>query len=246
MKTASKMKKNLKSIYKFLPIPGKQKISAWRHHNKLQKLRRVLLELGTEEDLFFVKVGAHDGIAEDPCSDILLKNSNWKGLLIEPMPVFAQKLRLHFSDSERFKISQNAVDTQTGSAKFYYVKKEAALEIKDLPHWFDQLSSLSKSHIEKHLDGRLAPFIDVITVQTKPLNVIIEENGILRIDFLHVDTEGHDYKVLNTFNIGHYSPKVIFIEHKHLCDKERRSMLRLFGANGYRVIDCGGDYLAIK
>jgi hypothetical protein len=34
----------------------------------------------------FVKIGANDGVTGDPCSDILLANLNWRGLLIEPVP----------------------------------------------------------------------------------------------------------------------------------------------------------------
>src|SRR5579862_2865434 len=47
----------------------------------------------------FVKIGANDGITGDPCSDILLAHTNWRGLLIEPVPYCFERLQKNFRDS---------------------------------------------------------------------------------------------------------------------------------------------------
>ena len=64
----------------------------------------------------FVKVGAHDGITGDPCSDILLANTQWKGLLIEPVPYNFERLKANFQDSQRFCLEQVAVGAIAGKA----------------------------------------------------------------------------------------------------------------------------------
>src|SRR5450755_313564 len=55
---------------------------------------------------FFVKVGANDGITDDPCSDILLADPNWSGLLIEPVPYCFERLKNNFPDTRRFTLKQ--------------------------------------------------------------------------------------------------------------------------------------------
>src|SRR5581483_5117295 len=54
---------------------------------EIRRFRRYCRQLTAfVSDPIFVKIGANDGVTSDPCSDILLSNSNWKGLLIEPVP----------------------------------------------------------------------------------------------------------------------------------------------------------------
>src|SRR4051794_31449454 len=69
----------------------------------------------------FVKIGANDGITGDPCSDILLTNTNWRGLLIEPVPYCFDRLRANFQDSRRFCLEQVAIGASAGEVTFYYV-----------------------------------------------------------------------------------------------------------------------------
>ena len=100
----------------------------------------------------FVKVGANDGITGDPCSDILLSNKRWKGLLIEPVPYCFDRLRATFHDGQRFFLEQVAIGATAGEATFYYVDQKALESMPNLPSRFDQLGSFDKSHIVKHLN----------------------------------------------------------------------------------------------
>ena len=68
---------------------------------------------------FFVKVGANDGVTGDPCSDILLASSRWKGLLIEPVPYCFNLLKRNFGDPARFSLEQVAIGAKMGEASFY-------------------------------------------------------------------------------------------------------------------------------
>jgi len=194
----------------------------------------------------FVKVGAGDGITGDPCSDILLANTNWRGLLIEPVPYCFDRLRANFQDSRRFSLEQIAIGAPAGEGSFYYVDAKAIQSIPNLPAWFDQLGSFDRNHIMKHLDGVLDSFIMECKVQVCPLSDVLMRNGIKEVHLLHVDAEGHDYEVLKTLDFAKYAPLSIFIEHKHLSGTQKTEMMLLLRKHGYSVRDCGEDYFAIN
>src|SRR5580698_5805243 len=84
-------------------------------------------------DPVFVKVGAHDGITGDPVSHVLLTHEEWKGLLIEPVPVIFDKLRKNFGDSRRYILEQVAIGAHRGKATFYYVDGRAIDSLPELP-----------------------------------------------------------------------------------------------------------------
>lgn len=194
----------------------------------------------------FVKIGATDGITDDPCSDILLANANWRGLLIEPVPYCFDRLRANFQDSRRFSLEQIAIGAPAREGTFYYVDAKAIQSIPNLPAWFDQLGSFDRNHIMKHLNGVLEPFIIECKVQVSPLSDVLMRNGIQDVHLLHVDTEGHDYEVLKTLDFAKYVPLSIFVEHKHLSDANKTEMLNLLDEHGYSVRDCGEDYFAVN
>ena len=194
----------------------------------------------------FVKVGANDGITGDPCSDILLSNTKWKGLLIEPVPYCFERLRATFHDGRRFSLEQVAIGATNGEDTFYYVDPKALESMPNLPSWFDQLGSFDKGHIVKHLNGVLAPFIIECSVEVRALGDVLKRNGIRDVHLLHLDTEGHDYEVLKTLDFANQAPEAILVEHKHLADIQKTEMLYLLRKHGYSVHDCGGDYFAVN
>jgi FkbM family methyltransferase len=194
----------------------------------------------------FVKIGAHDGITDDPCSHILLADTKWRGLLVEPVPYCFDRLKANFQDSRRFSLEQVAIGAAAEEASFYYVDANAIQSIPDLPSWFDQLGSLDRSHITKHLDGALAPFIIECKVPVCPLSDVLIRNGIQDVHLLHVDSEGHDYEVLKTLDFAKHVPLSIFVEHQHLSDVKKNKMRKLLQEHGYSVRDCGGDYFAVN
>jgi len=113
--------------------------------NRLDQLRKLeVVSLNCIESLLqsletarqhlqFVKVGANDGITDDPCGDYFLKRQRWNGLLIEPVGYCVEKLKAVYKDDSRFIVEQRAIGTQQGSAPFYYLAKEAKESLPNLP-----------------------------------------------------------------------------------------------------------------
>lgn len=195
---------------------------------------------------FFVKVGAHDGMTGDPCSDILLAETRWRGLLIEPVPSCFARLQKNFGDASRFALEQVAVGAGRERATFYFVAPHAREQVPELPDYFDQLGSFDRTHILKHCKGALKPFIREMQVRVVPLSEIMQRHGIGTCHLLHVDTEGHDLEVLQTLDFAAVQPWAIFIEHDHLSDAKKAALQRLFRKHGYAAKDCGRDYFAVS
>jgi FkbM family methyltransferase len=193
----------------------------------------------------FVKVGANDGISDDPVSDVLLACRAWKGLLIEPVPYIFERLRKNFGDKERFILDQVAIGADTGKAAFYHIDAKAVDSIPGLPSWSNGLGSFDRNHIAKHLDGALTPFIVESTVEVRLLSDVLATHGIRDVHLLHIDAEGYDFEVLNTIDLAGQAPAAILIEHKHLSNAHRTELLSHLRKHGYRVDDNGGDFFAI-
>lgn len=193
----------------------------------------------------FVKVGANDGIFDDPISDVLLASGKWKGLLIEPLGIFFERLRKNFGDREKYTLEQIAIGAKTGKARFYYVDPKAIDSLPGRPAWPLGLGSFNRDLIMKHLDGALAPFILECQVEVRPLSDVLRDHAIREVHLLHIDTEGHDFEVLKTIDLAKQAPAAILLEHKHLSDAHKNELLGHLRQHGYRVDDSGGDFFAI-
>ena len=156
-----------------------------------------------------------------------------------------ERLKNNYGPSDRFIFEKEAISPNRGMTEFFYVSENAKKELGDkLPYWYDQLGSFNKDHILKHLDGILEPYIVSEKINTIPLQDIFDKHKVKKVDLIHIDTEGYDYKVLLTIDFSKYRPRVILYEHKHLSDFERKSSESLLKNNGYICTQYGGDTLA--
>ena len=63
---------------------------------------------------------------------------------------------------------------------------------------------------QNSLEGKSENIIDI---KAYKLNTLLEELGIDKFNFLNIDAEGHDFKVISNFNFDKYRPQLISIEH---------------------------------
>ena len=68
-----------------------------------------------------------------------------------------------------------------------------------LPNWIDQLTSVYPDHVKNH---HLNIESNLVKVPCTTLNQIIEEYGISELKSLVIDTEGHDFEILNGLNLN--------------------------------------------
>ena len=195
---------------------------------------------------YFVKVGANDGLAGDPCSQMLLDSEVWGGMLIEPVPYLFKKLGENFADRSRFRLVQAAIGTQKGLTKFFYVDPAVETSGVDVPEWYDRIGGFNRNHLTKHLGREVEPFIKELELPVTPLSELVAEIGIPSIELLHIDVEGFDFEVLKSHNFSTRPPLVILVEQKHLSEDDRAAMLAFLDDHRYHTFPFGGEVFALR
>jgi FkbM family methyltransferase len=80
--------------------------------------------------------------------------------------------------------------------------------------WITQISSVNEKHIRSHTDCSNIE-LDKYVCKCFTLNTIIKYNNIKVIDYLYVDTEGHDYNILMNLNLDDVIINNIIFENTH-------------------------------
>lgn len=195
-----------------------------------------------------VQIGSNDGKTGDPIRPLLLRNSSWTALLVEPVPFLFERLCRNYAGASRFRLENVAIAEQAGVSPFYYIDKAARKSMSRRPWWFDQIGSFDRRHLVGHLgtagyfggaEDRLIVSLDVPTL---PLPVLLERNNVDRINLLHIDAEGYDWKILSQLDLTKYRPEVILFEHVHLSTKDKGAA-RAFLQDRYTILQLGDDYL---
>ncbi|MCM8569211.1 FkbM family methyltransferase [Gramella jeungdoensis] len=190
-----------------------------------------------------VQIGSNDGVTGDPLHNIILQKSNWRILFVEPVPYLFKKLMSNYPKSDRF-LFENVAINEGKKQRFYYVTKEANKNLS-LPVWYDQLGSFKKSHILKHLDGILEPYIKELEVEGAKLEILLKKHKVRNLDFLHIDTEGYDWKILSQLDLDIFRPRLILFEFKHLSKKDRQNAVSFLDKD-FNIYVFEFDYLCIR
>jgi FkbM family methyltransferase len=189
-----------------------------------------------------VQIGAYDGKSNDFLSYLLLNNSKWQAILVEPVPFLFERLKSTYLSAPWVNFSNVAIGIESKSMTFYYVAPAAE---KDFPDWCTQLGSFSKEHILKHLDS-IEPFIHSVEVKCETLMDFLSRCGAINLDVLMVDAEGFDYDIVYQVDFGRTKPRIIVYEHTHLSQQQRTELIGKLQSGGYRVTQYDEDTLAVR
>jgi FkbM family methyltransferase len=214
-------------------------------NRNLKKKLRLL-----DSQSVFISIGTNDGFSNDPFVEWVL-NSDCRAAFIEPVPEVFSKLRKNYEEvlpsCSRLTFHNIAMSDVTEKTSFFAVSSNAKKELGDLaPYWVDQLGSLDRGHILKHLDGILEPYIYEFEIETTTLNDFLSSNDLSGLDVLHIDTEGGDYRIFSTLNLDLYQPSIILIEHKHLNADELVRLQAILFKYGYATRKFRSDLLATR
>lgn len=199
--------------------------------------------LGNSE-VFLVQIGSNDGKTGDPFNQLLHKNANWKALFVEPVPYLFERLKNNYSDQTRFSFANVAIN-EGGRLTFYWMDPRAKDDFDDLPFWYDQLGSFDKQHIIHELGERMESYILSQELEGLSLPNLLTRNKVEKLDILHIDTEGYDWKILSQLDLNTYEPKFILYESNHLSEEEL-SASYAFLKERYELFDAGIDVLAVN
>lgn len=191
-------------------------------HRKLSnsQLRQDLFALsvtGFKHGGFFVEFGAADGVR---LSNTYLCETafGWKGILAEP----ARSWHANLLKNRKVSIDTRCVWTESGSHLQFTEADNAELST---------ITAFSKSDAHREARKRSREY----TVDTVKLNdLLMEHDAPANIDYLSIDTEGSEFKILETIDFKRYSFGVITCEHNHA--ENRRNVFDLLSARGYRRV----------
>jgi FkbM family methyltransferase len=199
------------------------------------------------EKVDFFQVGANVGYTE---TDMLFGQElvNKHIILIEPVPYIFKVLHENYL----IKNSNNGNTNKIICFNFGISNKNDSLELyipsekndfNMYPSFIHQLCSIHKDHIYKHI-SEIFPdlIIDKINVPCFTLNTIIEEMNIKQIDYLIIDTEGHDYDILMDLDLTKIKPNKIQFENRHmdgsfLKGEKYIKLINHLQLNGYKIIE---------
>jgi FkbM family methyltransferase len=182
-------------------------------------------------DVVFVQIGSHNGNDNDPLARYIDKHPGWRGVMVEPIPHQFATLQSRRGADDRLRLVQAAITEHDGHVDMTVVETD-----ESTPYWLSQLSSIESDVIVRH--EHLVPGLSdrLRTVQVPALTFATLVTGLDRIDVLHIDTEGHDAKILAQVDLDRWRPAIIMFESVHLESGERASCEARLRSHGYELV----------
>ncbi len=194
-----------------------------------------------------LQIGAHDGVMDDPVHEPILR---WKlpALLVEPMPDFFEQLQANYAGQPRVECVNAAIGVSSGEATLYRLVNDPAL-----PAWIHGMATFDRQVILEQqgaadlrhvdLDKLITPIkVPVLTVA----ELLAQHPALGPILVLQIDTEGHDYQVLQSAASAGCLPPIVNYEHKHLSYDDRVAARELLARHGYGFYAEENNTLAVK
>ena len=146
--------------------------------------------------------------------------------MVEGDPKYAQAMKTATSEYD-VEVSNMAMSDYDGYIRFHTTFAEAG--------WIKGIGTVAANN---HLGERLldadnySQFIeDTITVPCSTLDTFLTESNIDHLDFMKIDTEGHEMNILGPYS-WRVKPTIIKIEHSHIDDVRMCNILK---SQGYMV-----------
>jgi FkbM family methyltransferase len=165
----------------------------------------------------YIECGANDGITQSNTLN-LVKNKNWRGILIEP--------------------SKHSFD----------LCKENRSELNDIINCALVSYDYKEKKIKGDFDGHLMSSVlglrrnnnySLFEVEAKQLSEILFEKQISFVDFFSLDVEGYELDVLKGIDFNSHSFKFILVEvYNNYFDE----ISKLLYENGYELVENLSDF----
>jgi FkbM family methyltransferase len=196
-----------------------------------------------KSDIFFIQIGAGDGLLYDPIS-YFARNYQWSGILVEPVFYLYEKLISNYNETEKLVFENLAISNKTELRKFYYLAESNDTN----PEWYIHLGSFFKNVILGHRNKILNIEEKIIEtrVQCVSLERLIIKHKVTNLDLICIDTEGYDFEIIKQLDFNKFSPSIIIYEHIHLDHDSSFGCERLLKHHGYDLFHDTENTIAVK
>lgn len=168
---------------------------------------RIITDALKPEGISAMVIGANDGLSFDPIMKSLLGKVS-SAVLIEPVPIYFKLLLKNLKNDNRFTFLNVAIsDKVEKNLTMYYVKNT-----RDYSDESQGYASLDMDHLLKL--GVKRQDIGYSDVEVIKINDTLKKHNI---NFLQIDTEGHDHDIIQSIDFtSNYLPRIIKFEILHM------------------------------
>ena len=194
-------------------------------------------------ELFFVQVGSNDGVRRDPIHRFVMRD-RWSGIMIEPVPRIFSVLVAVCGSNPNLRFENVAIAERRGRLAFFSLRDQAG----NLPEWHDQVGTLLPETLERYRE-RIPNFDDCLVeeeVEAITYSDLMDRHGEPAVDFLHIDAEGYDHRILHSIDFDRHAPHAILYENVIIGAEEQQACIDLLRRHGYRMIAQGSDTFAYR
>ena len=193
----------------------------------------------------FIEVGANDGRTWDILFKFV-KMFSWEGILIEPHPKYFKELMENYAGirTDKIHFENVAISNRNETRKLYYLSKLN----KKIKHYHELkgINSLSKAHVDKFRNVQSHVSIDSKTVKCITLEEVVKKYDFWNFQLLMIDTEGFDYKIIQSIDFSKFKPDLICFENENLTAIEINSINKVLSNNNYELLVDGINTLAFQ
>lgn len=191
-------------------------------------------------DFCFVQIGANDGLRFDTLYGFVTRH-NCRGLVVEPLKDYFERLKLNYRDYPRIVPVNVAVHATQKRCQMFRVDPK---RLTAAPDWAAGTGSvLPGYHSAAHRIP--AEYIVQEEVDCVTLMELLETHGIRELDLLQIDVEGYDAEIIKMIDFSVLKPAIIKYEHLHLPRADAANVERTLTGNGYRLIREKMDTIAV-
>jgi len=222
----------LKSLFLALPpfIRGRQLV-----HDELKRLAL------SRSNVFFVQVGANDGAQNDPLSGFI-RRYGWKGILVEPVPLYFEALRANYRGIDGLTFENIAISDSLNSREFWYLEDVGGI----LPDWAKGVGSFFRNQVmAETIPGiEVENYLRSIQVPCRTLPNLLTNHGSPDVNLLVIDTQGFDAEIILQLDFTKWLPNLIVFEHCLLTPACKQRAFDHLESAGYHLESDSIDVVA--
>ncbi len=195
-----------------------------------------------QKDLFFIQVGACDGVECDPINKFITRDK-WAGILIEPVKYNFNLMVENYKSCKNLIFENIAIADLDGTKDFYSLDQKI---FNKSPWWFKQFGTFKRETLLSMIPDGTEKYIVTEKVICSTLEALLKKHNVKRVDIMVIDTEGYDYEIIKLIRFDKIRPDIVMYEYTHLDIKDNNECIRYLKKNGYRLYKEKSNIMALS